>query len=118
MREQDFSTGITRLSKFFRPITDEQIEIYWEKLKYIPAGSWFKVVEDMLMVKSPGSFFPMIQEFMDNTMDYIDAERKKKERREMLRLLRQPTTTAEQKRARSQYHKIVSILEHKAKGAK
>jgi hypothetical protein len=116
MREQDFSKGISRLTKFFRPITDEQIEIYWEKLRNLPPGPWFKVIEDMISVKSPGGFFPTIQELVDNSVDYIEAERKEKDRREELRLLRQPST-AEQKRARSHYHKIVSILEHKARGA-
>ena len=115
MLEHDFSKGISRLTKFFRVITDEQIEIYWEKLKQLPPGPWFKVIEDMITVKSPGGFFPTIQELLDNSIDYIETDKQDKERRELQRLLRQPVTEG-QKRAGGQYQKIVSLLEHKLKG--
>lgn len=115
MREHDFSKGITRLSKFFRPITDEQVEIYWEKLKKLPPGPWFRVVEDMITVKSPGGFFPTIQEIVDNSLDYIDAEREEQDRRAEIRL-RQPRTEQE-KTASAYLNKIVSMLDHKAKQA-
>ena len=109
MLAQDFSKGISRLVKFFRVITDEQIEIYWEKLRNLPPGPWFKVIEDMISVKSPGGFFPTIQELVDNSVDYIEAERKENERIDTLRMRRETPRGDRSKQVR----KIINILEHK-----
>jgi len=94
-------------------ITDEQIEIYWEKLRALPPGPWFKVIEDMISVKSPGGFFPTIQELRDNSVDYIEAERKEKERRETLIMMRETPRGDRSKQVR----KIINILDHKHKVA-
>ena len=62
MQLEIFNQKMSDLAEFFRSITEKQLRFYWQALKEFSDETFEKGVSRIIRSKSPGGFFPSINE--------------------------------------------------------
>lgn len=62
----DFQIGMDKLEDIFKPITDTQRDIYWDRLRWLAKGTFNKAIDYVIDVHKDKTF-PRVAEILEAT---------------------------------------------------